>query len=97
MLASATRLEDLRNLLGNRLETLVGDRTGQHSIRVKDQRRICSFGKMVTPTMSRSSTTIRRLKVSIGAEDVPGLDLSDVACAERIGPLVPGEVLRESS
>jgi antitoxin HigA-1 len=33
--------------------------------------------------------------VSIRAEDVPGLDLSDVACAERIGPVVPGEVLRE--
>ena len=95
MLESATRLEDLRNPPGNRLETLVGDRTGQHSIRVNDQRRVCSFGKMVTPTMSRSSTTIRRLKVSIRAEDVLGLDLSDVAGAERIGPVVPGEVLHE--
>ena len=33
--------------------------------------------------------------MSIRAEDVPGLDLSDVSCAERIGPVVPGEVLRE--
>ena len=33
--------------------------------------------------------------MSIRAEDEPGLDLSDVACAERIGPVVPGEVLRE--
>ena len=33
--------------------------------------------------------------MSIRAEDVPGLDLSDVAGAERIGPVVPGEVLRE--
>jgi len=33
--------------------------------------------------------------VSIRAEDVLGLDLSDVAGAERIGPVVPGEVLHE--
>jgi antitoxin HigA-1 len=33
--------------------------------------------------------------VSIRAEDVPGLDLSDVAGTERIGPVLPGEVLRE--
>ena len=41
MLESATRLEDLRNPPGNRLETLVGDRTGQYSIRVNDQWRVC--------------------------------------------------------
>jgi proteic killer suppression protein len=41
MLESATTLEDLRNPPGNRLETLVGDRTGQHSIRVNDQWRVC--------------------------------------------------------
>jgi addiction module HigA family antidote len=45
--------------------------------------------------MSRSATTTRRWKVSIRAEDVSGLDLSDVASAERIGPVLPGEVLRE--
>ena len=33
--------------------------------------------------------------MSIRAEDVAGLDLSDVAGTERIGPVVPGEVLRE--
>ena len=36
--------EDLRDLLappGNRLEKLSGDRTGQHSIRINDQWRIC--------------------------------------------------------
>lgn len=35
---------DLRDLMlppGNRLEALVGDRRGQHSIRVNDQFRIC--------------------------------------------------------
>lgn len=34
-------LEDLRVPPGNRLETLRGDRAGQHSIRVNDQFRIC--------------------------------------------------------
>ncbi len=36
--------EDLRDLLappGNRLEKLRGDRSGQHSIRINDQWRIC--------------------------------------------------------
>jgi proteic killer suppression protein len=41
MLESATGLEDLRNPPGNRLEPLVGDRTGQYSIRVNDQWRVC--------------------------------------------------------
>lgn len=37
----AGRLEDLRIPPGNRLEALKGDRTGQHSIRINDQFRIC--------------------------------------------------------
>ena len=37
----AGRLEDLRIPPGNRLEALVGDRAGQHSIRVNDQYRVC--------------------------------------------------------
>jgi proteic killer suppression protein len=37
----AGRLEDLRVPPGNRLEALKGDRTGQHSIRVNDQYRVC--------------------------------------------------------
>lgn len=37
----AGRLDDLRVPPGNRLETLKGDRAGQHSIRVNDQFRIC--------------------------------------------------------
>lgn len=40
-LHAAKRLEDLRVPPGNRLESLVGDRSGQHSIRVNDQWRIC--------------------------------------------------------
>ena len=33
--------------------------------------------------------------MGIRAEDVAGLDLSDVAGPERVGPVTPGEVLRE--
>lgn len=41
MLDAATVLSDLRAPPNNRLEALVGDRTGQHSIRVNDQFRLC--------------------------------------------------------
>ena len=37
----AGRLDDLRIPLGNRLEALKGSRSGQHSIRVNDQFRVC--------------------------------------------------------
>lgn len=37
----ATELQDLRVPPGNRLETLKGDRAGQHSIRINDQFRLC--------------------------------------------------------
>lgn len=37
----ATRVEDLRAPLGNRLHTLEGDRKGQYSISVNDQWRVC--------------------------------------------------------
>jgi proteic killer suppression protein len=37
----ARTLDDLKQPPGNRLETLKGDRKGQHSIRVNDQWRIC--------------------------------------------------------
>jgi len=38
---AATTLEFLRVPPGNRLEQLVGNRTGQHSIRINDQWRVC--------------------------------------------------------
>jgi proteic killer suppression protein len=41
ILNRAATLHDLRILLGNRLEKLVGDRDGRYSIRVNDQWRIC--------------------------------------------------------
>jgi proteic killer suppression protein len=41
VLSSAAKLDDLRSPPGNRLETLKGDRTGQHSIRINQQWRIC--------------------------------------------------------
>jgi toxin HigB-1 len=40
-LDAAEALEDLRVPPGNRLEKLKGRRSGQHSIRVNDQWRIC--------------------------------------------------------
>jgi proteic killer suppression protein len=41
LLHQARSLNDLRVPYGNHLETLKGDRVGQHSIRVNDQWRIC--------------------------------------------------------
>ena len=41
MLNAANQISDLRMPPGNRLEALVGDRKGQHSIRINDQYRIC--------------------------------------------------------
>ena len=41
ILDAAEVLSDLRVPPGNRLEKLVGDRAGQHSIRINDQWRIC--------------------------------------------------------
>ena len=41
MLDAAETLDDLRVLPGNRLEKLVGDREGQHSIRINKQWRLC--------------------------------------------------------
>jgi proteic killer suppression protein len=37
----AGRLDDLRIPPGNRLEALQGDCSGQHSIRINDQYRVC--------------------------------------------------------
>lgn len=43
MLNAATELRDLRSPPGNRLEALMGDRAGQHSIsiRINGQWRVC--------------------------------------------------------
>ena len=41
MIDNAEVLDDLKVPPGNRLEALKGDRTGQHSIRINDQFRIC--------------------------------------------------------
>jgi len=41
MLNAANLLEDLRIPPGNHLEALIGDRQGQHSIRINNQYRIC--------------------------------------------------------
>ena len=41
MIENAVELIDLRSPPGNHLEALRGDRSGQHSIRINDQWRIC--------------------------------------------------------
>lgn len=41
ILDSANALRDLAGLRSNQLEVLLGDRAGQHSIRINDQWRIC--------------------------------------------------------
>ena len=41
LLNNAKRLDDLRVPPGNRLAALIGQRQGQHSIRINDQWRIC--------------------------------------------------------
>ena len=41
LLHRAKILRDLRHSPGNRLEALIGDRAGQHSIRINNQWRIC--------------------------------------------------------
>lgn len=41
MLNAATRIEDLRVPPGNRLQRLVGDRSGQWSIRINDRWCLC--------------------------------------------------------
>ncbi|MBA7591530.1 Toxin HigB-1 [subsurface metagenome] len=41
MLNNAGILRDLAIPPNNRLETLLGDRKGQHSIRINDQWRVC--------------------------------------------------------
>ena len=41
LLEAAVSLDFLRSPPGNRLEALAGSRTGQHSIRINDQWRLC--------------------------------------------------------
>ncbi len=45
LIDGATTVNDLRSPPGNRLEALAGNRSGQHSIRVNDQWRICFVWK----------------------------------------------------
>ena len=49
-LDSATSVEDLRALRGNRLEALSGSRKGRFSIRINDQYRICFNWEAKGPT-----------------------------------------------
>ena len=50
LLNAASELNSLRAPPGNRLEKLVGDRAGQHSIPINDQYRICFVWADTGPT-----------------------------------------------
>lgn len=50
LLNAADSINDLRVPPGNRLEKLVGNRSGQHSIRINDQFRICFVWTESGPT-----------------------------------------------
>ncbi len=50
LLSAASELNSLRVPPGNRLEKLVGERAGQHSIRINDQYRICFVWTDTGPT-----------------------------------------------
>jgi proteic killer suppression protein len=50
MLDAARNLTDLKSPPGNKLEALRGDRTGQHSIRINDQWRVCFVWAQEGPT-----------------------------------------------
>jgi proteic killer suppression protein len=50
MLDAAETLDDLRVPPGNRLESLRGDRAGQHSIRINRQWRFCFIWTDAGPT-----------------------------------------------
>ena len=49
MLDSAATLDFLRSPPGNRLEALLGDRSGQYSIRINQQFRICFIWSELGP------------------------------------------------
>jgi proteic killer suppression protein len=49
MIDNAISLQDLAETPGNRLEKLSGNRTGQYSIRINDQWRICFIWKSDGP------------------------------------------------
>ena len=50
LLDTALVLKDLQVPIGNRLESLSGNRAGQHSIRINDQYRICFAWTKEGPT-----------------------------------------------
>jgi proteic killer suppression protein len=49
LLDAADSVQDLRSPPGNRLERLTGNRSGQHSIRINEQWRVCFEWKSGRP------------------------------------------------
>jgi proteic killer suppression protein len=104
MLDAARTLSDLQSPPGNRLEALKGDRTGQYSIRINIQWRLCfvwrdgdAWDVEIVDYHSRSSTIIEEVTMGITRQqlDRGEIDFSDVASDQRIGPISPGKILRD--
>jgi addiction module HigA family antidote len=79
-LDNATELRDIASPPGNRLEALHGDRSGQHSIRINDQFRLCFIWTQQGPT------NVEIVDYHWGAVSVT---------KNGMRPVHPGEILRE--
>jgi antitoxin HigA-1 len=80
LLNAASELNSLRVPPGNRLEKLVGDRAGQHSIRINDQYRIC----FVWPQRRRRRRDHRLPLTNMERRPI---------MAKAHDPITPGEIL----
>ncbi len=97
-LHAATTLDFLRSPPGNRLEALHGDRSGQYSIRINDQWRVCFEWRDGNVWEVEIVWTITEGKpMTIRIEDLPLIDFSDVVdpTVNDLPPIHPGEILRE--
>ena len=84
LLHRAIELNDLRVPPGNNLESLKGDRAGQHSIRLNGQRRICFVWGATGPE------DVEIVDYHQEGEAMPKVRAKD---PDRLEPVHPGEVL----
>ena len=61
MIDNAKCLEDLRVPPSNHLEQLVGDRKGQHSIRINDQWRVCFTEKFLKKKGIKKANPVKEI------------------------------------
>jgi addiction module HigA family antidote len=94
-LDTAPTLVDLRSPPGNRIEPLVGDRAGQHSIRVNDQWRVCFVWKNGNAENVEIVDTTDGMCPMITRAEARAINFDDIAPGPALSPLRPGEVLLE--